>query len=153
MVSNQSSAGDASFRTSGGHRIRPDLRDRAFGFLSLFTSFGTLICCALPSLLVLLGLGATVASFLSAAPWLVTLSQHKGWVFAGAGALIALNFGYVYVAAPRLRGDQACPVDEPTACGTADRVSRAVLWISAAIYALGFFAAYLLGPILVWWEP
>lgn len=42
---------------------------RLFGFLSLFTSFGTLIYCALPSLLVLVGLGATVASFLSAAPW------------------------------------------------------------------------------------
>jgi hypothetical protein len=26
-------------------------------YLSLFTSFGTLLCCALPSLLVLLGLG------------------------------------------------------------------------------------------------
>ena len=40
-------------------------------YLSLFTSFGTLLCCALPSLLVLFGLGATVASFLSSLPWLV----------------------------------------------------------------------------------
>ena len=30
--------------------------------LSLFTSLSTLLCCALPSLLVLIGLGATVAS-------------------------------------------------------------------------------------------
>ena len=50
-------------------------------YISLFTSFGTLLCCALPSLLVLLGLGATVASFLSAVPWLVVLSRHKTWVF------------------------------------------------------------------------
>ena len=28
-------------------------------YISLFTSFGTLLCCALPSLLVLLGLGAS----------------------------------------------------------------------------------------------
>ena len=44
-------------------------RRRAGGvlsYLSLFTSFGTLLCCALPSLLVLVGLGATVASFLLA---------------------------------------------------------------------------------------
>lgn len=133
--------------------VQAKLRDRTFGFLSLFTSFGTLICCALPSLLVLLGLGATVASFLSAAPWLVTLSRHKGWVFAGSGTLIALNFVYVYALAPKLRGaNQVCPVDEPSACRTADRVSRAVLWISAAIYIVGFFTAYLLGPILVWSE-
>jgi mercuric ion transport protein len=31
-------------------------------FLTLFASCGTLICCALPSVLVLVGLGATVAS-------------------------------------------------------------------------------------------
>lgn len=60
------------------HSARASIREsRAFGYLSLFASFGTLICCALPSLLVLLGLGATVAAFLSAAPWLVTLSRHK----------------------------------------------------------------------------
>ncbi|MCA1854198.1 MAG: hypothetical protein LC647_17965, partial [Beggiatoa sp.] len=149
-MSSQSHAGEnANFaRTPSSGAIRGNARDRAFGFLSLFTSFGTLICCALPSLLVLLGLGATVASFLSAAPWLVTLSRNKDWVFAGSGALIALNFAYVYAIAPRLRGDQACPIDEPTACGTAVRVSRAVLWVSAAIYAVGFFTAYLLGPIL-----
>ncbi len=32
------------------------------GYLSLFSSLGTLLCCALPALFVLLGLGATVAS-------------------------------------------------------------------------------------------
>lgn len=127
---------------------RGTARDRAFGFISLFTSFGTLICCALPALLVLLGLGATVASFLSAAPWLVTLSQRKAWVFAGAGVLIAVNFAYIYALAPRLSGGQACPGDDPSACGTADRVSRVVLWVSAAIYMTGFFAAYLLPLIL-----
>jgi uncharacterized protein (DUF924 family) len=33
-------------------------RSGLLSYLSLFTSFGTLLCCALPSLLVLLGLGA-----------------------------------------------------------------------------------------------
>ena len=61
---------------------RRTARATVLNYLSLFTSFGTLLCCALPSLLVLLGLGATVASFLSAVPWLVTVSRHKNWVFA-----------------------------------------------------------------------
>lgn len=141
---------NASFvDTHTDRTVSANVRNRLLGFLSLFTSFGTLICCALPSLLVLFGLGATVASFLSVAPWLVTLSRHKDWVFAGSGALIALNFAYVYALAPRLRaGDQACPADDPTACGRADRVSRIVLWVSAAIYMVGFFTAYMLGPIL-----
>ena len=125
-------------------------RPRVFGYLSLFTSLSTLLCCALPSLLVLFGLGATVASLLSAVPWLVVLSRHKAWVFAGSGALIALNGIYVYRIAPRLRGElESCAPDDPAACETADRVSRAVLWASALVYFVGFFTAYVLGPLLV----
>jgi hypothetical protein len=119
-------------------------------YLSLFTSFGTLLCCALPSLLVLLGLGATVASFLSAAPWLVTLSRHKNWVFAISGVLIAGNMLYVYLLAPRLQNaGAACSPDSPVACTVASRFSRIVLWVSAAIYAVGVFSAFVLGPLLM----
>src|SRR5438445_9541312 len=121
--------------------------DGLLGYLSLFTSLGTLLCCALPALLVLLGLGATVASVVSAAPWLVALSRHKNWTFAIAGLLIAGNFVYVYVLAPRLRAhsEQCAPGEE--ACVVAGRISTAVLWASAAVYAVGFFVAYVLGPI------
>lgn len=119
-------------------------------YLSLFTSLGTLLCCALPSLLVLFGLGATVASFLTSVPWLVSLSRHKAWTFAIAGALIASDFAYIYSLAPRLKmqGDACSTEDGPTACDRATRLSRITLWAAAAIYAIGFFTAYLLGPIL-----
>ena len=119
------------------------------GYLSLFTSLSTLLCCALPSLLVLIGLGATAASIVSAAPWLITFSHHKNWTFTIAGLLIAANFVYVFRFAPRLRAEsQACPVDGPSACGTASRLSRWILWSSAGIYLVGLFSAYLLGPVL-----
>src|SRR4051812_1535158 len=122
----------------------------ALSYLSLFTSLGTLICCALPSLLVLLGLGATVASILTAAPWLVTLSHHKNWVFLIAGVLILSNCVYVYAIAPRLQAAKgACDPLDPGACQTASRVSRIILWSSAILYLAGAFSAYLLGPILV----
>lgn len=128
----------------------PVSQDRFLSYTSLFTSFGTLVCCALPSVLVLVGLGATVASFLTAVPWLVTLSRHKEWVFAISGALIALNFAYVYRFGPRFRAaGEACPIDEPSACSTADKVSRVTLWTSAVIYLVGFFGAFVLGPLLV----
>jgi mercuric ion transport protein len=121
-------------------------KNALLSYLSLFTSFGTLLCCALPSLLVLLGLGATVASVLTTVPWLVTLSHHKNWVFLISGLLIGGNFVYTYVVAPRIR---ACPTDSPNACDAASKLSRVVLWISAIIYLLGFFSAYLLGPLLM----
>lgn len=125
---------------------RARVRDRALGFLSLFTSSGTLICCALPSLFVLFGLGTTVASVLSTAPWLVTLSRHKAWVFAVSGILLALNVFYIYALAPRIRGtDENCADD---ACATADRFSRSLLWTSGAVYLAGYAAAYVLPAFL-----
>src|SRR3954465_11968518 len=98
----------------------PRLGSGVLSYLSLFTSLGTLFCCALPSLMVLFGLGATVASVLSEAPWLVTLSHHKLWVFAVAGLLISANFVYVYALAPGLQARSGgCDPLDPLACQTA----------------------------------
>ncbi len=122
-------------------------RSLLLSYFSLFTSLGTLLCCALPSLLVLFGLGASVASMLSFLPWLVTLSRHKQWTFAVSGLLIAFGFLNIYLIAPRLKTNQACePGDD--ACGEASKASKIVLWASSAIYVVGFFVAYVLGPIL-----
>jgi len=117
-------------------------------YISLFTSFSTLLCCALPSLLVLIGLGATVASALTSVPWLVNLSRHKNWVFAISGLFIGANLIYVYAVAPRLQ-PQVCPSSVPEACASASRLSRILLWVSATIYGIGVFSAYMLGPLLM----
>jgi mercuric ion transport protein len=122
-------------------------RSAVLSYFSLFTSVSTLLCCALPSLLVLFGLGASVASMLSFMPWLVTLSRHKQWTFTISGVLIALSFVNMYYIAPRLRPEQCSP-DDPTACDDASRISKVLLWMSAVIYVVGFFAAFVLGPIL-----
>ncbi len=128
----------------------PRSHGKALGFLSLFTSVGTLLCCALPSLFVLFGLGATVATVLSEVPWLVSLSHHKHWVFIVAGLLIAGNFVYVYGVAPKLKmRSGACDPNDSGACQTADRFSQIVLWCSAGLYVVGFFTAYILGPLLI----
>ena len=131
--------------------LAPERRARRaalLNYFSLFSSFSTLICCALPSVLVLLGLGTTVASLLSAAPWLVSLSRHKIWTFSIAGTLIAASFVMTYVIAPRLRDGEVCIADDPTTCGEVSKLSRVILWGSAIIWSGGFLVAYLLGPIL-----
>jgi mercuric ion transport protein len=135
--------------------LAPERRARRaalLNYFSLFSSFSTLICCALPSILVLLGMGTTVASLLSAAPWLVGFSKHKVWTFSIAGTMIALSFLMTYVIAPRLRGGDACEADDPTTCGEVSKLSRVVLWGSAIIWSGGFFVAYLLGPILAYMD-
>jgi mercuric ion transport protein len=96
---------------------------------------------------VLAGLGASVASTLSSLPWLVTLSHHKQWTFAVSGVLTGLSFLNTYYLAPRLKAN-ACTPDSPSACDDTSKFSKVLLWISAAIFAVGFFSAYVLGPIL-----
>jgi len=119
------------------------------GYVTLFASMGTLVCCALPALLVVLGLGTTVASLLSALPWLVSLSRHKEWVFAATGVLIAASSWYQFRLAPHLRSRApGCPPGDEAACARATRVGRVLVWASLAIYAAGFSIAYLLGPLL-----
>jgi mercuric ion transport protein len=126
-------------------------RSAVLNYFSLFTSLSTLLCCALPSLLVLFGLGASVASMLSFVPWLVTLSRHKQWTFAASGVLIALSFVNTYyispLISPLIRTKQ-CTADDPSACEEASKLSGILLWVSAVIYAAGVFVAYVLGPIL-----
>ncbi len=125
------------------------MKDKALAILSLFASSGTLVCCALPALLVALGLGAVVAGAVSSLPWLVTLSRHKEGVFLGAGLLIAGNWALV---GRWERAVTPCAIPEgeaPTAsaCAVASRFSRAVLWISTALYVVGFLVAFLAFPV------
>lgn len=122
------------------------LRQNAIGWLTLFTSTGTLICCALPILFVMLGLGAAVAAVTSTVPFLVTLALHKSWVFAGSGLMLAVSGWLLY------RPGRACPSNPELGrlCERADRWNRRIHGISAAVWGIGFFAAYLALPIRIW---
>ena len=82
------------------------MKEQLLGFLSLFTSVGTLVCCSLPALFVSLGMGAAVAALVSTAPWLVSLSRHKVLMFTGSGLLIAASFFFVH-AVPRFEKSPA----------------------------------------------
>lgn len=117
---------------------------RALGYLSLLMSFSTMICCALPALMVSLGAGATLVSLLSNVPQLIWFSEHKGWVFGIAGALLLANGVARAVIVP------TCPADPELAavCQRAQRVSSAVFYLSIALYVVGAFFAFL-APLLL----
>ncbi len=116
------------------------VKPRTWSWLLLFTTSGTLICCAIPIALVSLGLGAVVASMASSMPWLVTLSLYKGWMFSISGVLIALSAWAVF------RPGRACPADPElaAACERADRWNRRFVWVSGLLWLVGFGAAYAL---------
>jgi len=110
---------------------------------ALAASVGTMLCCVLPSLLVLAGMGTTVAAVTSAVPGLVWLSEHKGWVFLAAGVLIVASRLYSEWVAPRVAVEGAvCP----PALG---RWTRRAWWASLVLYGLGLVAVYVLGPLLL----
>lgn len=121
------------------------LKQTGLSWLTLFASGGTLICCALPIILVTLGLGATVAAFTSSFPVLVTIAQHKVWVFTGSGALLLLSGWLMY------RPGRACPADPELRrlCDQTQVWNRRIYWSSAALWGIGFFAAYLALPLRI----
>ncbi len=121
------------------------MQAKILSVLALFTSTGTLICCALPAMLVGLGMAAVVVSAMSSFPWLIPLTRHKAWLFLGAGVLIALNFYLAYHPKRQLACDANAGVP---GCEVASQWNRIVLWLSAIIYAVGVFMAYLALPIL-----
>ncbi len=108
--------------------------------LSLFTSIGTLLCCALPALLVTLGMGAALAGFISVAPWITAISKYKVTVFFVAGILLALSSYFLWV-----NRNAPCPVDEKQAkaCMFLRKFSLYIIIVSIIIYIVGFFFAFL----------
>ena len=113
--------------------------------LGLFTSLGTLVCCALPALLVALGAGAVLAGLVSAVPQLVLLSEYKEIVFTVAGLLI------VVAGLLQWRNRNApCPID-PAQAVLCTRLRKVGVWIygvSVIVYLTGFFFAFLAVKVL-----
>ncbi len=108
-------------------------------FVSLFTSMSTLLCCALPALFVVLGLGATFAGLIGGFPQLIWISEHKGIIFGTGAVLLALG-GALQMQAMRL----SCPIDPElaTSCQTTRDWSTWVYFVSLALYLIGFGFAF-----------
>ncbi|MEK9543313.1 MAG: hypothetical protein VW016_07530, partial [Luminiphilus sp.] len=62
-------------------------RDGVAPTLALFTSASTLLCCALPALLISIGAGAVMAGLTATLPGIMWLSAHKGPLFLFAGLM------------------------------------------------------------------
>lgn len=118
----------------------PRWKDGVVNYLTLFGSASTLICCALPSLLVSLGLGAVMAGLASNMPALIWVSEHKPLVFGMAGTMLAFN-GFVLWT----QRNAPCPIDLRLrdACLRGRKTSRSLYVVSCAIYLTGLFFAYI----------
>ena len=123
------------------HSLR---QTRVAALLSLFTSSGTLICCALPALLVALGAGAALSSIISVVPQLVWFSEHKAIVFFIATIMLIASGAMQWYAR-----FLPCPND-PTlakACIRTRRTSFQTYIVAVVLFLIGGFFAFV-APLL-----
>ena len=106
---------------------------------SLFASSSTLVCCAIPALLVALGAGAALSSLVSIFPQVVWLSEHKEALFGFAG-LMMIGSGVL-----QWRNRSApCPIDPALrdACLKTRKTASYVYAASVVIYLIGGWFAF-----------
>lgn len=111
---------------------------------SLLASSSTLICCAIPALLVALGAGAALASLVTVFPQLVWISEHKTalFVFAGMMLVVSGTLQWRNRTAP-------CPTDPVlrNACLKTRKASAVITGLSVLAYLVGGWFAFVL-PLL-----
>lgn len=117
---------------------------KLLSFLTLFTSFSTLICCAIPALLVTIGMGASLVSVISIFPQITWISEHKTIVFIIAGLMLIMNLVLLLKSK-----SNSCPADKDlaVACSESKSITTYIVWISVGMYLTGGFFAFFAGMI------
>ena len=108
--------------------------------LTLFASSSTLICCAVPALLVSLGAGAALASLVAVFPQIVWISENKEVIFLMSALLMVIG-GIV-----QWRNRYApCPIDPilRKACLRTRKVSLSIYLISLVLLIIGGWFAFI----------
>ena len=107
-------------------------------YLTLFASSGTIICCALPVLLVSIGAGAALSSLISVFPQLVILSIYKIPIFIGAFIMLIISGIIQY-----LSRSMPCPADKKLAdaCIQTRKVSLIIYFVSIGFFTIGLLFA------------
>lgn len=116
-------------------------KDSIINYFALFGSISTLICCALPALLVSLGLGAVLVGLASHFPALIWISEHKVQVFIFSALMLILNGLLIWK-----NRNAPCPIDPELreSCIKGRKYSRNMYVFSVSIYLIGFLFAYVL---------
>ncbi len=116
-------------------------KPRKWASLLLLTSFPTLICCALPILLVSLGFGSVVAAVYGEyLPILKWFGLNSLITFSITGFILLLAAYALY------RPNRTCPANPElaAACESAQKWNRRFFWIAFAVWTIGAFTAFAL---------
>lgn len=128
-----------------GNGVKESRSGMLASVLSLFASSSTLVCCALPALLVALGAGAALSGLVGAFPQIVWLSENKIPLFITAGVLLLASGALQWK-----NRSAPCPIDPALrdACLKTRKLSWRVYWVSMGIFAVGGWFAFIM-PLLM----
>ena len=112
----------------------------ALSYFTLFFSTSTLLCCALPALLVAIGAGGVMASIYANVPAITNFVQNKNLIFIIVAVLLLINGLSLW-----FNRNAPCPLDAKKAmiCLKSRKISRVIYFMSLGIYFVGFFFSYL----------
>lgn len=117
-----------------------------FSTFALLASSGTLVCCALPIILVSVGLGSVFVALNVELPFLSSLANYKIWIFLFSGGLLLISAWQLYTTR------NLCPAD-PKLAASCKRIKKwsTRLFVGAALlWVIGFIAAYIALPVRMW---
>lgn len=116
------------------------LKDHILPFFSLFTSLSTIFCCALPIILVSIGMGATFASLSANFPFINIAAKYSLAIFVITAILLILSGYFIFIK------PQTCPIDKKLAeiCIKTKKINKIIWLFSVIIFALSVFFKYVL---------
>jgi hypothetical protein len=115
-------------------------KETLLAFFGLFTSISTILCCALPTILVAIGMGTVFASITSNFPFVIWLSQKILYLFVTTAILLLVG-GYFIFLKP-----QTCPLNQNSnqICNKTKKFNKIIWWVSFIILITSFFFKYIL---------
>ena len=116
------------------------IKESLLPFFGLFASISTILCCALPIILVTLGMGAVFASLTASLPFITWLAKRSTYLFAMATILLLISGYFIFIK------PQICPSDKKLAeiCNKTKKFNKIIWWVSVIILAISFFFKYIL---------
>ena len=93
--------------------------------------------CALPSLLISLGLGSTLTFLMSQTPWIIQSSSYITEIFLVTGSIIALStLGLLF------QRQRDCDLEHRDRCRRAQRFNLLLILLATTVYAYGAYYTF-----------
>ena len=104
----------------------------------LIANGGVMLCCVLPAILVSLGLGSTLVTFLDNYPIFIEITKHKAYIFIGVFILLVINGVLIYRSQ-----NQVCEIDEISKeCDEVKSASKGIYIFSVIVYFISLYLSY-----------